>query len=64
VLCPLPCSVVSDLAYENDVTGYNTPQTKGNFYGLFDTMVDPRSVTQSISRPALLCNAVCELGQT
>jgi hypothetical protein len=56
--------VVSDLAYENDVTGYNTPQTKGNFYGLFDTMVDPRSVTQSISRPALLCNAVCELGQT
>ena len=29
--------------YENDIEGYDIPQTKGNFYLFFDTMVHPES---------------------
>jgi hypothetical protein len=29
--------------YENDIDGYDIPQTKGNFYLFFDTMVHPES---------------------
>ena len=32
----------SDLQYTNDLAGYSSPITDDNFYGLFDTMIDPR----------------------
>ena len=32
-----------DQKYENDISGYDMPETKGNFYLFFDTMVHPES---------------------
>ena len=32
----------SDLHYKNDLVGYSSHVTDPHFYGLFDTMIDPR----------------------
>ncbi|MDR3419270.1 MAG: hypothetical protein P4L83_24085 [Nevskia sp.] len=32
-----------ELRYENDIAGYNNPQTKGNFWAFFDTLLHPQT---------------------
>ena len=50
-----------ELAYVNDIPAYSSPATDPNFYGLFDTMIDPHS-RRLLSEDYAFCRRAQEMG--